>query len=173
VTKRKADSQTTPAVLRAGDLARLTGVSTDTLRHYERKGLLAAQRQPNGYRVYAAQAVERVRLIRSALAIGFGLDELARVLRVRDAGGAPCRQVRLLAATRLTELETLIGELCVMRDELRELLHGWDVRLAQAQTEPARLLDTLAATSFSTGQRHQTLVAHSWKPKAKQRRKPQ
>lgn len=156
--------------LRAGELAQLTGVSTDTLRHYERKGLLAAQRLPNGYRVYAAQAVERVRLIRSALAVGFGLDELARVLRVRDAGGAPCRQVRAFAANRLAELERLIDELCATRDELRELLQSWDQRLAGAPTEPARLLDTLATTSFGNGQRQQALAAQRLNPKAKRRR---
>lgn len=155
--------------LQAGELARLTGVSTDTLRHYERKGLLAARRLPNGYRVYVAQAVERVRLIRSALAVGFSLDELARVLRVRDAGGAPCRQVRTLAANRLAELERLIDELCATRDELRELLQSWDQRLEQAQTEPARLLDTLANTSFSNDQRQQALATQGLKPKAKRR----
>lgn len=155
---------------RAGELAQLTGVSTDTLRHYERKGLLAARRLPNGYRVYAAQAVERVRLIRSALAVGFGLDELARVLRVRDAGGAPCRQVRAFAANRLAELERLIDELCATRDELRELLQSWDQRLAGSPTEPARLLDTLATTSFGNGQRQQALAAQRLNPKTKRRR---
>lgn len=156
--------------LRAGELAQLTGVSTDTLRHYERKGLLTVQRLPNGYRVYAAQAVERVRLIRNALAIGFGLDELARILRVRDAGGAPCRQVHTLAANRLAELERLIDDLCATRDELRELLQGWDQRLEQAQTGPARLLETLANTSFGNGQRQQALAVQGLKPKAKRRR---
>lgn len=156
--------------LRAGELAQLTGVSTDTLRHYERKGLLAAQRLPNGYRTYAAQAVERVRLIRSALAIGFSLDELARVLRVRDAGGAPCRQVRAFTADRLAELERLIDELCATRDELRELLQSWDQRLEQSQTGPARLLETLANTSFGNGHRHQALAVQGLKPKAKRRR---
>lgn len=157
--------------LRAGELARLTGVSTDTLRHYERKGLLPVRRLPNGYRVYDAQAVERVRLIRSALAIGFGLEELARVLRVRDAGGTPCQQVRQLAAQRLAELEQLITELCATRDELREVLANWDQRLAQPQAKPARLLDTLAATSFGDGARSRVLTPHNLTPKRpKQRR---
>src|SRR5262245_28291588 len=68
-----AVSKKTPSnrPLRSGELARLSGVSADTLRHYERKGLLKPHRASNGYREYTRQAVERVRLIRGALAIGF------------------------------------------------------------------------------------------------------
>src|SRR5437773_925083 len=94
-------------LLRSGELARQAGVSADTLRHYERKGLIARpRRSPNGYREYPASTLDRVRLIRSALAVGFTLDELARILKERDQGGAPCRQVRQLAAEKLAEVET-------------------------------------------------------------------
>src|SRR5947207_15027156 len=82
--------------LRSGELARRAGVSPDTLRHYERKGLLAPCRTPSGYREYSAEAVDRVRLIRRALSIGFSLDELAPILAARDRGRAPCRAVRAL-----------------------------------------------------------------------------
>nr|MDQ5839375.1 MerR family transcriptional regulator [Acidobacteriota bacterium] len=83
--------------LRAGELARAAGVSTDTLRHYERKGVLACpRRSANGYREYPADALARVRLVRRALAVGFTLDELARILRARERGVAPCREVREL-----------------------------------------------------------------------------
>jgi DNA-binding transcriptional MerR regulator len=136
--------------LRAGEAARLAGVSADTLRHYERKGLLKPQRASNGYREYSRQAVERVRLIRSALAIGFKLDELDSVLKIRDAGGAPCRQVRELAAAKLDELETLVRELTALRDELQDLIKDWDRLLDSAlANEPARLLETLAATGLA------------------------
>jgi DNA-binding transcriptional MerR regulator len=65
-------------------------VSPDTLRHYEQKGLLAkAPRSANGYREYPADAGIRVRLVRRAVALGFTLDEVARILAVRDRG-APC-----------------------------------------------------------------------------------
>lgn len=83
----------------AGELAAAAGVSTDTLRHYERKGVLPKpNRASNGYRRYPANALERVRLIRNALAVGFTLDELSRFLSERDQGGAPCGAVRALAA---------------------------------------------------------------------------
>ena len=73
-----------------GDVARVTGVSTDTLRHYERTGLLPpVQRTPAGYRCYSAAAVDRVLLIQRALIVGFSLSDLRRVLSTRDRGGAP------------------------------------------------------------------------------------
>lgn len=136
--------------LRSGELARVSGVSADTLRHYERKGLLKPRRAPNGYREYPRHAVERVRLIRAALAIGFKLDDLERVFKIRDAGGAPCRQVRELAAAKLVEIEALVRDLTVMRDEMRELLKDWDLRLDSAPPdEPARLLETLAGIGLA------------------------
>src|SRR4051812_28459483 len=91
-----------PDGLLAGELARLAGVSSDTLRHYERKGVLPRPlRLSNGYRKYPASSVDRVRLIRRALAVGFTLDELARFLKARDRGQAPCREVRALASEKL------------------------------------------------------------------------
>jgi DNA-binding transcriptional MerR regulator len=131
---------------RSGELAGLAGVSTDTLRHYERKGVLASpRRSANGYRVYPMGALERVQLVRRALCVGFTLDELARILREREKGSAPCRQVRALAAGKLAEVETRLGELIMIRDELRSTLEDWDAWLAQTSAgERAGLLDALA-----------------------------
>jgi DNA-binding transcriptional MerR regulator len=84
--------------MRSGQLARLIRVSPDTVRHYERLGLLSAPpRTSNGYRDYPPQAVERVRLIRRALSAGFSLPELKTILRIRDQGGVPCQRVRVMA----------------------------------------------------------------------------
>jgi len=133
--------------LRAGELARAAGVSTDTLRHYERKGVLPKpRRSPNGYREYASESLARVLLVRRALAFGFTLDELARVLRARERGGAPCREVRALAAEKLSGVEARLRELASLRDELRATLDEWDSRLSKtAAGERARLLESLAA----------------------------
>ena len=77
--------------MRSGELAQRSGVSTDTLRHYERMGLLARpQRTLGGYRAYEPQALDRVLVVRRALSIGFSLCELAAIFRIRDCGGAPC-----------------------------------------------------------------------------------
>lgn len=152
--------------LRVGELAKLTGVSADTLRHYERKGLLAPGRLANGYRQYPAHAVDRVRLIRNALAIGFKLDDLTRIFKIREAGGKPCHQVRLLAEAKLEEVETLVREATVMRNELRRLLKDWDRRLdSSAETEQARLLETLASTIFADGKA--ALPLRTLRPKRK------
>ena len=131
--------------LSSGGVARLTGVSTDTLRYYERRGLLAAPaRTTAGYRRYSPQAVARVRLIQRALTVGFSLHTLGRVLAERDRGGAPCQTVRAALAERLTALDSQITGLRALRRELVAVLGDWDARLAA--TPPggqAGLLDAL------------------------------
>jgi DNA-binding transcriptional MerR regulator len=145
--------------LRAGELARLCGVSTDTLRHYERVGVLARPlRTAAGYRLYAPEAVDRVRIVRRALAIGFSLAELTRVLRVRDRGGAPCREVRALAESKLKQLEQQLLDLSALRDHLRGLLANWDRRLS---TTPdgvrAGLLEDVARASWPVRQKQKDI----------------
>lgn len=128
-----------------GELAEATGVSTDTLRHYERKGVLHSQRAGNGYRKYSEDALERVRMVRHALAIGFTLDELGSIFKVFDRGGAPCHEVRSLAANKLAQIETHLQEVIALRDDLRDALNDWDKRLAKtASGQRAGLLKTLA-----------------------------
>src|SRR3990172_10229532 len=90
---------------RVGQLARAAGVSTDTIRHYERKGALRAGRSDNGYREYPEESLERVKMVRQAMAIGFTLDELSAVFRVFDSGGVSCPHVPGLAANKLAEVE--------------------------------------------------------------------
>jgi DNA-binding transcriptional MerR regulator len=131
--------------LRSTEVARLADVSPDTLRHYEQKGLLPkARRSPNGYREYAPEASARVRLVRRAVALGFTLDEVSRILAVKDRGGTPCRGVRALAAEKLAALERRVKELHDARDTLRAVLHRWDALLEEAPRGTcAGLLDAL------------------------------
>jgi len=130
--------------LRAGELARRTGVTKDTLRFYERAGLLPRpERLPNNYRVYPAGAVERVLWIRRVLAAGFTVEELARILAERERGGVPCRKVRDLGAAKLAEMEERLQELEAARDTLRALLKDWDRRLAEVG--PGKLAGLLEA----------------------------
>jgi DNA-binding transcriptional MerR regulator len=117
--------------MRSGKLAQLAGVSADTLRHYERLGLLPSpQRSAGGYRLYPPSALDRVRMIRRALAIGFSLKELGRILRVREQGGAPCREVRAMADQKLRELEDRIEEMTALQRLLNGLLAQWDKKLS-------------------------------------------
>jgi DNA-binding transcriptional MerR regulator len=130
--------------LRPVELARLCGLSTDTLRHYERKGLLHVGRSANGYREYPPRSEDRIRLVQNALSVGFTLDELARLLKIREKGGAPCKEVRALAEKKLKDLEDQLRGLSVLRIELRKMLEQWDSRLAHTrQGEQAHLLDML------------------------------
>jgi DNA-binding transcriptional MerR regulator len=92
--------------MRSGQLARLTAVSTDTLRHYERLGLLPLfQRRAGNYREYPPSSQRRVELIQLALAIGFSLSELQAILALRDKGSAPCRRVRSLLRSKIHGLD--------------------------------------------------------------------
>jgi len=146
--------------LLTGELARLAGISPDTLRHYERKGLLARPaRSANGYRRYSTDALDRVRLIRSALSVGFTIDELSRVLKERDKGGAPCRKVRELARVKLEETELQLSQLIALRDDLRALLARWDELLsASANGKRAGLLEALALSPQSGTRARSPLV---------------
>ena len=127
------------------DVAKATGVSTDTLRHYERKGLLPrVTRTAAGYRQYSAATVDRVLLIQRALIVGFSLADLKRVLAVRDRGGSPCVGVRVLVGERLEQLNRRIEEMLALRDELRVLMTDWDERLTRTpKGARAHLLETL------------------------------
>src|ERR1044071_9928742 len=134
------------ASLSSGELADLAGVSRDTLRHYERKGVLPRPlRGHNGYRKYPPEALQRVQLVRRALSVGFTLDELARVLKVRDGGGAPCEEVRRLAAQKLLNVQDQLRELTALRDEIQQTLNDWDARLSRrAKGKRASLLESLS-----------------------------
>jgi DNA-binding transcriptional MerR regulator len=131
--------------MRSSELARECGVSTDTLRHYERVSVLPKpKRTQSGYRQYPPESVKRVRMVRRALEIGFTLEELSKILRVRDSGGAPCREVRALAESKLEQLMQKIEELADLRDHMRRVLADWDQRLAGVpQGARAGLLESL------------------------------
>jgi DNA-binding transcriptional MerR regulator len=145
--KKTLAQNMTGRALRSGELAQLAGVSRDTLRHYERRGLLpAAQRSQNGYRHYPPQALERVRLIRGALGIGFTVDELRDILQSRDRGVAPCHQVHALAMDKARELQARIRELETLHQALQKAIRGWARRLkSTAPGKRAGLLELFIA----------------------------
>jgi len=132
--------------MRSGELARLTAISTDTLRHYERLGLLPKPpRTAGGYRDYPPQARDRVCLIRRALSVGFSLAELKAILGMRDRGEFPCHEARKIASSKLVEVKRQIKDLAAMRGQLEAMLKDWDTRLARAgKGRPARLLESVA-----------------------------
>jgi DNA-binding transcriptional MerR regulator len=132
-------------VLHSGALAKATGVSPDTIRHYEEIGVLPrASRTHSGYRVYTASAVERVLVIRRALRLGFTLAELGEVLKARDAGGAPCRHVYKLAQEKLKGITADIEALKQTQEYLGKVLGEWEHRMRQtAPGQKSNLLHSL------------------------------
>lgn len=106
-----------------GKVAASAGVSVQTVRYYERLGLLpAAQRTESGYRVYSPLAAERLRFIRQAQAAGFRLDEITEILRLKYSGQSPCDCVRGLLERKLEQVEREMAELARFREELRQTL---------------------------------------------------
>jgi DNA-binding transcriptional MerR regulator len=138
-----------------GDVARHAGVSPDTIRHYERLGVLpAVRRTASGFRIYGEPAVRRVVLIRRALAFGFSLRELRGFLAARDRGDAPCRQVRLAAEEKLALVEEQLRRLRTLRIAMRRSLAAWDQKLGDAAPGvPLRLLDDLPESLVTPARR--------------------
>src|SRR5437867_3351846 len=142
-----------PKTLRCGDLAKAAGVSPDTIRHYERIGVLPrASRAESGYRIYPATAVERVLVVQRALRIGFTLAELAEVLKARDAGGAPCRRVYQLAQKKLAAIAKDIAALKRTERYLKNVLSDWELRMRRAGSgQKSHLLYSLSEALKESG----------------------
>lgn len=141
--------------MQSSELASLTGVSTDTLRHYERLGLLPKPPRTNGgYRDYPPHSLDRVRLIRCALSVGFSLPELTTILEMRDRGEVPCRRVRAMAESKLDQVKQQIENLMEMRNRLEAMLEHWDFKLARTRRgQLARLLEDLPQEGRGKGLR--------------------
>lgn len=106
-------------------LAREVGTSGDTVRYYERLGLLPdAGRTDAGYRLFGDRDVERMRFIQSAQRLGFSLAEIAELLGLREHGLCPCGQARDRLAAKLPELEEKLAALRALRDTIRTVLDG-------------------------------------------------
>jgi Hg(II)-responsive transcriptional regulator len=109
--------------MKSGQVAEAAGVNVETLRYYERRGLLREPpRLPSGYRAYGADAVQVVRFVRRAQELGFTLAEVETLLQLADGGPERCEAAQALAAERLAELERKIASLRALRDSLRRLV---------------------------------------------------
>ena len=137
------------SALRIGEAAKLAGISPDTLRYYERAGVLPKPlRSPSGYREYPETAIARIRFVRNALTFGFSLRQIAAFTRARDSGSPPCHEVRRAGQRILEEMDRHIEQLLAARDTVRETLVQWDHRVARTATgASAHLLDMLSGQS--------------------------
>ena len=106
-----------------GQVAKGAGVGVQAVRYYERLGLLpTTHRTPAGYRTYGPESVDRLRFIRQAQALGFSLDEIKEILRLRYEGQSPCTCVSKLLRQKLEKIEHEIRELVRFRRDLRNTL---------------------------------------------------
>lgn len=115
--------------LRIGALAAAAGVGVQTLRYYERRGLLKAKgRTASGYREYAADAVRRVVFIRRAQSMGFTLDEIHHLLALRVQTARRCEPVKRSAAQAQERVRERLVVLQRMDTILARLIRGCDAR---------------------------------------------
>lgn len=136
-----------------GQLAASAGVKADSVRFYERSGLLPkASRGASGYRLYDSAAVAQLRFIKKAQSLGFSLDEVRRILRLRAAGSSACRSVLAMAEATLEETETKLRELQKFRDSLALNVGRW--RKLPARTKcAAEFCDLIESSSAPSGKK--------------------
>lgn len=114
-------------------LASQVGTSSDTLRYYERIGLLPEPaRSSGGYRLYDDGAVERVRFIKRAQRFGLCLEEIGELLSIRERGMCPCGRTRRMLEAKVTELTEEMEGLRRLRDDIQHMI---DDRLPEADAE--------------------------------------
>ncbi len=113
--------------MRIGELAKTAGVTSDTIRYYEREGLLPSpQRTESGYRDYGPGVMEDLLFIKKAQALGLKLSDVREVLEISSGGKPPCEHVRATVSARLVEVEERLRELRALRATLRETLERVD-----------------------------------------------
>lgn len=107
-------------------LARRAGVRADTIRYYERLGLITGtDRTASGYRVFGPEQIDRIAFIRKAQTLGFSLEEIKQVLDLRGSGKVPCEAVIELAERRLGQTEKQLATLTSLRNKLRQYVDHW------------------------------------------------
>lgn len=129
-----------------GELADALDVPTETVRFYERRGLLPEPaRAKNGYRIYDDQALARLRFIRSAQTAGLTLAEIGGIVATRDEGIAPCTHVTELITGKLEEVKVRHRQLAALETEIEALIER------SHDLDPADCTDTDICHILNTG----------------------
>jgi MerR family transcriptional regulator, copper efflux regulator len=122
-----AEAEAPRGRLKIGEVSKLSGIGIETLRFYEKSGLLKRPaRTGSGYRMYDADALERLAFIKRAQVLGFSLNEIKQIIDEKDAGQSPCAAVREVVRRRLHELDERMAQMRLYRKELAEALEEWD-----------------------------------------------
>ena len=116
-------------MIKIGAVARRAEIGVEALRYYERLGLLGSPRRTDsGYRLYSEAIFARLDFIRKAQAMGFTLEEIARIIRESERGQSPCAEVRRIARRKLGELDLRLKQLRQYRNELARTLVEWETK---------------------------------------------
>lgn len=136
--------------LRIGEVANRAEVNIQTLRYYERRGLLEAPRRTaSGYREYPSEAVRLIRFIKRAQELGFTLNEIEELIALRDAKGRDRNGVRALAETKMRDIDTKMAQLQAMRSALLTLVESCACRGTPSCPILEALDDTPAANEVA------------------------
>lgn len=145
----KQESETSPALLKIGEVARRTGIGIETLRFYERSGLLGRPaRTEGGYRLYSAEELLQLEFIKRAQTLGFTLEEIKQIMADSRAGHRPCAEVREIVRARLTELDEQMKQMRRYRNALARTLQQWDER-GHADGHYCGLIESAEIESFN------------------------
>lgn len=139
------------ASLTIGALAKQAGVGVETVRFYERRGLVRRPARPGaGYRSYPEEAIDRIRFIRNAQALGFSLQEIKDLLALRVTSGTSCAAVRSRAAAKVADVKQRMNDLGRIKLGLERLVAACPGRGA---LENCTILDALDSEGVGTAER--------------------
>jgi len=111
--------------LRVAELGEVVGLSPDTIRYYERAGLLPPPaRTAAGYRAYDDGAIDRLKFIQGAQRLGLRLRDIADLLAIRDTGTCPCEPAAQLLRRRLAEVDAEMSRLAALREQMVAMIDG-------------------------------------------------
>jgi DNA-binding transcriptional MerR regulator len=131
--------QSQDPLLKIGAVAERAGISVDTVRLYERRGLLPpAQRLPSGYRLYPEAAVATITFARRLQGLGLTLDEIAGALRAHDRGDATCASERWRLEAVLDRTRARIADLTALAESVESVLAGCDAGRCELRSAPVR-----------------------------------
>jgi MerR family mercuric resistance operon transcriptional regulator len=123
-----------------GSLSQRTGTNVETIRYYERVGLLPAPaRSAGGYRLYGVEHLKRLTFIRRARALGFSIDEIRTLLKLADERKRPCAEVRVVAERHLEDVRAKIADLKAMERVLKDTV----ARCAKGSRSHCPVIDAL------------------------------
>jgi len=127
--------------MRIGQVAERAGVTVETIRFYESQALISEPpRSQGGYRLYTADAVKRVRFIQRAKELGFSLNDIQSLLKLRNEPGTTCAVIRVQTVKKIAEVEDKIRDLTRIRNALSNLA---DRCVSDANLSECPILDAL------------------------------